>query len=160
MSSRINTGRKPRPKGERKPKITPSHPSQREPRQFDKQHKGRIAQMPSILSGRKGVEVCHVRYADAAHNKRNTGMAEKPSDMWCLPLTPEEHRLGNSSQHSTSEREWWQGHGIDPLQACKDLYSISTNDNYDEGERLHLMEGVIASHMYLARFRRSLETRR
>jgi len=158
MSFRIDTGRKPRLKGERKPKITPSHPGQREPRQFDKLHKGRIAQLPSILSGRKGVEVCHVRYADAAHKKKLTGMRIKPDDMWCLPLTTEEHRTGPDAQHGDGEREWWEDNGIDPLQACKDLYAISTNDDYDEGERLHLMEGVIASHTFLAQFRRPFQT--
>jgi hypothetical protein len=96
---------------------------QRRPRQRNKRYLGIIAQLPSVISLRSPCEVCHVRYGDLAQGKPPTGMAEKPSDKWCLPLTPDEHRLGNDSQHSTGEREWWAARGIDPVRLCQELYA-------------------------------------
>ncbi len=161
MSARIANTRGARPKGgwphEKRKDKTPRAKNQRQPRVVNKAYKGLIAGLPSIISGMGPCEVCHVRYADANHQKRNTGMQEKPSDIWCLPLTTEEHRVGTNAQHNANERQWWADQGIDPLQACKDLYAVATCPEYDESRRRDVMVGVIAAHRMLGVVRR--ETR-
>lgn len=97
------------------------------PRVRDKAHLGYIAQMPSVISGIRPVEVCHLRYSEVESGKPQTGMGRKPSDVWVLPLTPGEHRLENDSQHSGAERDYWNRHGIDPIPLCLALYAVSGN---------------------------------
>lgn len=97
---------------------------QREPRVKDRKYLGVIARMPSVISGREPVHVAHLRYGDLERGKRHTGMGEKPSDQWVLPLTPEEHMYGARSQHANNEKEWWESHGIDPIAVCINLYAI------------------------------------
>lgn len=95
---------------------------QREPRVRDRKYLGFVAKMPSVISGRSPVHVAHIRYGDLEKGKRHTGMGEKPSDKWVLPLTPEEHMWGVRSQHANNEKDWWAGHGIDPVMVCIELY--------------------------------------
>lgn len=95
---------------------------QREPRVRDRKYLALVARMPSVISGRWPVQVAHLRYGDPAKGKPHTGMGEKPDDKWTLPLTPDEHMHGVRSQHANNEQEWWEGHGIDPIQVCIDLY--------------------------------------
>jgi hypothetical protein len=68
--------------------------------------------------------VAHIRFGDIERGKRHTGMGEKPSDKWVLPLTPEEHMVGVRSQHANNEKEWWDGHGVDPIAVCEALYEV------------------------------------
>lgn len=147
-----------RQKGERRRRQgnpQPETPNQRRPRQVDREHKALVAQLPSILSGKGPCEVCHVRFADAERGKRETGMAEKPSDKWTLPLTPEEHRQGPDAQHGMNERAWWEAQGIDPLAACEDLWAVSQSHKIDDDERPVLMLGIIAAHKALGEIRRA-----
>ena len=69
------------------------------------------------------MEAAHVRYPDPVYGKRSTGMQEKPSDQWTVPLSPEMHR----SQHEHDELKWWKSKGIDPLEIASKLYAISGN---------------------------------
>ncbi|WOF74177.1 hypothetical protein QMT40_001824 [Parvibaculaceae bacterium PLY_AMNH_Bact1] len=155
------TGQTVRPKKgrpeERKKDKTARAKGQRQPRVIDKAYKGVIATLPSILSGGGPCEVVHVRYGSPAHDKRPTGMQEKPSDMWCLPLTSAEHREGKNAQHSTNERMWWAAQCIDPLQACKDLHAVYTDPDYDETQRHTRMVTVIAAHRALGQIRRETQ---
>lgn len=81
-----------------------------------------IRQLPCILSGRPA-EAAHIRYADAKHNKPETGAGRKPDDRWCLPLAPELHRMNTGCQHDAGdERAWWAQFGIDPLEVCTRLW--------------------------------------
>ncbi len=89
-------------------------PRQRRPRARDKAYLAAIAELPSVISLRSPVQVCHLRYADPARGKPHTGVGEKPDDFWTLPLTPGEHIL----QHSMSERAFWKMNGIDPVALC------------------------------------------
>lgn len=75
---------------------------------------------PEGCSG--AVEAAHVRYA--VPGEGSTGMQRKPSDTRAVPLCAEHHRIGPDAQHSTSERAWWQRHGIDPLALAARLYVI------------------------------------
>jgi len=71
------------------------------------------------------VQVAHLRAGSLEHGKRPTGMQEKPSDRWTLPLCMPHHtgdrRSAKISQHSMSETEFWKSFGIDPFQLCIDL---------------------------------------
>ncbi len=89
--------------------ITPTPAlRQRQPRVVDREYKQWIAGLPCVICARKPVEVAHLRYADSLFLKNNPGMQQKPDDLWCLPLCPEHHRLGNNAQHSGNERHWWR----------------------------------------------------
>lgn len=90
----------------------------------DKRHLAVVARLPSIISGKRPVEVCHIRYGDPRYGKPQAGIGEKPDDKWVLPLTPEEHRLSKAAQHAHNERAWWAGHKIDPLAVCEKLYAV------------------------------------
>jgi hypothetical protein len=108
----------------------------------DKRHLSVVARLPSIISGKKPVEVCHVRYGDPRYNKPPAGMGEKPDDKWVLPLTPEEHRLSKAAQHTTNERFWWSERRIDPLAVCEKLYAVwQKTGNPIEAEQM--MESII-----------------
>ena len=70
-------------------------------------------------------EAAHIRYGSQDHGKPHTGKSEKPSDKWVVPLSPEEHRLGNQSQHTMNERDYWDRVGIDPLIVAALLWTVS-----------------------------------
>lgn len=67
------------------------------------------------------MEAAHVRLGSIPHGKREVGAAEKPSDFWVVPLTPEAHR----TQHSGSEAYFWQANDIDPIVIAALLYAHS-----------------------------------
>jgi hypothetical protein len=95
-----------------------------------------------------GVHVAHLRAGSLEHGKRETGMQEKPSDRFCLPLCPPHHvgdkRKVSVTQHAMGEVEFWSQVGIpDPFQVCEDL-----SDAYDAGAN---GQGVIGRHAAAAR---------
>lgn len=96
---------------------------QRQPRERDKAHLEFVSHLPCVITGRGPVQVCHIRYGDLGYEKRPSGMGEKPSDRWVVPMIPEMHAL----QHSGNERAFWEEHGIDPLAVAKMLYACSGN---------------------------------
>jgi hypothetical protein len=96
---------------------------------FDDKHLAFVRTLPSVISGQFGVEACHIRFGDGRYNKPTTGKAQKPSDCWVLPLTPEEHR----DQHSRNEVQWWKSHGIDPCRLANEIYQLS--GDYEEAVR-------------------------
>lgn len=95
---------------------------QRQPRVRDRNHLAFIAQLPCLITGVYGVHVAHIRYGDPEYDKRSTGMGEKPSDCWVVPLAPDVHLY---DQHRAGERDWWVGKGLDPLEVAKALYGAS-----------------------------------
>ncbi len=120
---------------------------QRAPRKRNKAYLGVLARCPSVISGKWPVQVAHLRMADPARGKPHTGIGEKPSDMWCLPLTPEEH----AEQHSMSERAWWERQGIDPVELCLRLY-----DCWRQAEDRIMAEKRIGEIIFHARNQRLL----
>ena len=84
---------------------------QREPREKDKKHLDWIRQQPCCICGRIDTEAAHIRTASLAHGKQHTGMAEKPSDKWTLPLCNYHHR----EQHGMNELAFWKAYNIDPF---------------------------------------------
>jgi hypothetical protein len=91
-----------------------------------KAHFGFIASLPCVICGKWPVEVAHIRYSDAAHEKLNPGLGRK-EDTWVVPLCADCHRNGPDAQHKSNEREWWERHGIDPLPLATALYEVSGN---------------------------------
>ena len=86
---------------------------QREPRQHDKRHLDFIRSLPCCICGEDTtVEAAHIRTSSLQHGKRQTGMQEKPSDKWTVPLCGKHHR----EQHAAgNEIAWWTSYGKDPF---------------------------------------------
>jgi hypothetical protein len=99
---------------------------QRRPRVRNERHLSLVRKLPCLICGRHPSEAAHVRYGDEEHGKRSTGVAEKPSDKWAVPLCEKHHRTGKDAQHSSGERGWWQRQGIDPLALCEALAGCGT----------------------------------
>jgi hypothetical protein len=62
--------------------------------------------------------------------KRPTGLSEKPSDIWTVPLCGTCHRR----QHGTSERAFWLSTAIDPHKKALALWA-ATGD-HELGEQI------------------------
>lgn len=106
--------------------------NQRAPREHDPAYLGWIAKLPcaACLARGKitwGVHVAHLRAKSLEHGKRETGMQEKPGDMWTTPLCPSHHVNGNKSQHHMGEEVFWADLGINPFDLCLSLNSAFTN---------------------------------
>lgn len=67
------------------------------------------------------IEAAHVRLGALRAGKRATGMAEKPSDCWTLPLCRRHH----ADQHRHGEAAWWEARRIDPLATAAFLWIAS-----------------------------------
>ena len=79
-----------------------------------------IRQQPCCICGDDVfVEAAHLRVSSINIGKNGTGMGEKPSDKWALPLCGKHHReqhtmnRGNSGLVITSTRSAWRS-GIRP----------------------------------------------
>lgn len=90
---------------------------QRQPRERDDKHLRFIRSLPCCICGRYDVEAAHIRTASLAHGKNHTGMGEKPSDKWTVPLCVGHHR----EQHTMNEMTFWKLHGIDPFMLALTL---------------------------------------
>lgn len=84
---------------------------QREPRQKDAKRLAWLRTQPCVICGGIDTEAAHIRTASLAHGKPHTGMAEKPSDKWALPLCNRHH----TEQHTMNELAFWKQYGIDPF---------------------------------------------
>jgi hypothetical protein len=93
---------------------------QREPRQKDNKHLAYIRSLPCCICGGIDTEAAHIRVGSINHDKRESGMAEKPSDKWKVPLCNRHHR----EQHATGdELKFWDFHGINPFLLAISLRS-------------------------------------
>lgn len=92
---------------------------EREPRVKDEKHLRFIRSLPCCICGdNTSTEAAHLRVGSIGHGKPHTGMAEKPSDRWVLPLCNRHHR----EQHATGdELKFWDFHGIDPFMLALTL---------------------------------------
>lgn len=94
------------------------------PRQKIEAHLAFIRTLPCLITGKRPVEAAHIRYADMRYGKRDTGMAEKPSDQWVVPLAPEIH----ADQHKHNEQAWWTAKGIDPCVVAMALWRATGDE--------------------------------
>ena len=94
----------------------------KQPRIHDDAHLDFIRALPCLVCGdNTSTEAAHIRFGDLRVDKRPTGMGEKPSDCWVVPLCGDCHRI----QHEMSERQFWADAGIDPILVAMALYRIS-----------------------------------
>ena len=85
---------------------------QRQPRERDEKHLDYIRSLPCCICGEDTtVEAAHIRSASIENGKLHTGMAEKPSDRWALPVCGDHHR----EQHTMNEMAFWAKYGINPF---------------------------------------------
>lgn len=104
----------------------------RQPRQKSPTHLRRVRQLPCLACGRPGPsEAAHVRYGDPGHQKRPTGMGERPDDRWSVPLCARCHRLDDDAQHARGERDWWSSRGIDPIAVAARLFGCQTHEEME-----------------------------
>lgn len=95
------------------------------PRQRDNRHLDFIRSLPCACCGNPHqTEAAHIRESGLEYGKRTTGGAEKPSDIWTLPLCGDHHR----SQHTMSEANFWKMFGINPFVLALSLYACSGDD--------------------------------
>jgi hypothetical protein len=99
----------------------------RRPREKNDNHLHFIRSLPCascIVAGRTddtSTEAAHLRTGNLEYGKRSTGLAEKPHDMWVLPLCGRCHR----AQHSANEINFWANLGIDPFRLALSLFAAS-----------------------------------
>lgn len=68
-------------------------------------------------------QAAHVRFGNPAIGKRNSGIGEKPSDCWAVPLCADCHLDSPEAQHQIGERAFWARIGIDPFALATRLYA-------------------------------------
>lgn len=107
---------------------------QREPRLEDRARLALIRQLICLVCHAKPVEAAHIRYADAAYGKPETGAGRKPDDRWAVPLCRRCHNWGKESQHANGERKWWKAIGIDPLKIAQEIDEV--RGDLEAGERI------------------------
>lgn len=92
-----------------------TEPFFKQPRQRDDAHLAWIRQQPCcICRDNTSVEAAHLRVSSINDDKRDTGMGERPSDKWTLPLCGRHHR----EQHTMNETVFWSKYNIDPFALC------------------------------------------
>lgn len=103
--------------------------SQRHPRVKLAAHRDFVSSLPCIVCGdNTSTECAHIRMGDLSVGKLPTGMGQKPSDIWVLPLCGRCHRR----QHEWTEPSFWGEHKIDPHKKALALWA-ATGD-YELGE--------------------------
>jgi len=71
-----------------------------------------IRSLPCCVCGNDiQTEAAHIRTGDLFYGKRPTGMGEKSSDRWAVPLCGAHHR----EQHNGNERAFWKHHDLNPF---------------------------------------------
>lgn len=92
------------------------------PREKHAAHLEFIRNLPCCVCGdNTATEAAHLRSSNLDYGKRHTGMAEKPHDMWCLPLCGVDHR----AQHNAKELNFWTNYGINPFVLSMSLWCSS-----------------------------------
>lgn len=94
---------------------------QRQPREEDPAYLAYVRTLPCLICRRPGPsDPAHLRSAARQYGKPHTGMGEKPSDCWVLPLC----RTHHEDQHRNNELSWWTRQGLpDPFGIAVALYA-------------------------------------
>lgn len=97
---------------------------QREPRERDNRHLAYVRSLPCCVCGStRNVEAAHIRMGCEAIGKPPTGMQEKPSDKFSLPLCHYHHQSGVLAQHRVGEKVFWfEIHGLNPFEIAARLW--------------------------------------
>jgi hypothetical protein len=93
---------------------------QRQPREEDPAYLAYVRTLPCLICRRGPSDPAHLRTGARQYGKPPTGMGEKPSDWWTLPLCRQHH----DDQHRGNELAWWTRHGFpDPFAVAIALYA-------------------------------------
>lgn len=69
-------------------------------------------------------QAAHIRVGNPEVGKRSTGIGEKPSDRWAVPLCADCHLDAPDSQHQMGgERAFWAKVRVDPFALATKLYA-------------------------------------
>lgn len=110
---------------ERAKAVDRSDKRQRQPRKKEPAYLAWVRRLPCIAGIVEGgcsgpIEAAHVRYSDAKAGRVNSGMQQKPDDLWTAPLCNAHHQ---HDQHLRAERAFWGRLGIDPGALCPALHA-------------------------------------
>lgn len=67
-------------------------------------------------------QAAHVRMGCPEIGKRSTGIGERPSDRWAVPLCADCHLDAPDAQHKIGEKLFWS-FGVDPLALAAKLWA-------------------------------------
>jgi hypothetical protein len=96
---------------------------QRDPRIKDEKFLNFVREQPCMVCGRPPKsQAAHIRMGNIALDKRPTGLGERPSDKWSVPLCAGCHMDGSLSVHRTGEEQFWAFVGMNPFTFAKYLY--------------------------------------
>lgn len=87
-------------------------------------HLAFIRKLPCVITGKRPVDAAHIRFADKAWGKPQTGVGTTADDRWCVPL----HHDVHMAQHAAGERAWWKKQGVDPLVLASRLFFEAAGD--------------------------------
>lgn len=106
----------------------------------DEAHLDFIRSLPCVSCG-NGIETeaAHLRSDNRKYGKTTTGMQQKPSDMWTLPLCGKCHRI----QHTGNEKNFWTNLGINPWVLALSLHAASG----DHELALEVINGQVSNFM-------------
>ncbi len=79
-----------------------------------------LSQLPCVVTGREGVQICHLSFSRPELGHFGRGRGTKVASRWCLPMTPECHER----QHSGSEAAFWDEVGVSPHLTALVLYGL------------------------------------
>lgn len=103
------------------------------PREKANGHLAFVRQLPCCICGsRRDVHAAHIRMASPIHGKRATGMGEKSSDRFTVPLCADHHLFGEGAQHAMSEEQFWATAKIDPFGLALSLWGCSGDEEAGE----------------------------
>ena len=95
---------------------------QRLSRAENKDHLAFVRQLPCVCCHNNiETEAAHIRSGNREYGKRPTGKAEKPDDIWVLPLCGRCHR----ESHGINEVNYWNNKGINPWDMALRLFASS-----------------------------------
>ena len=97
---------------------------QRDPRQENKAFLAFVRSKPCCACGASPpVQAAHLRQGCPERGKRPTGIGERPSDSWAVPLCALCHLTGREALHKLGEQRFWKRIGKDPFQIAADLFA-------------------------------------
>jgi len=99
---------------------------QKEPRVRDPKYLKWLHTKLCCVCGSDKVDAAHIRTGSLAYNKPHTGLGEKPSDKWSLPLC----RSCHAKQHGMNELEFWRLNGIDPFALAIKYFDRAVMDGH------------------------------
>jgi hypothetical protein len=88
-----------------------------------------IRSLPCVVClTRNNIQAAHIRAANIAYGKRDTGVGSKSSDHWTLPACAAHH----DEQHRINELAYWASEGIDPFKTASALFACSGDEEAAE----------------------------